>query len=690
MTETIELAPISTYSVIDGVAVLAINSPPVNALGYDVRIALDEGIRRAIQDEDAQALIIRCDGRTFFAGADIAEFGGELRRPDLNDLTALIESSAKPVIAAIHGTALGGGFELALACHYRIAATSAKVGLPEVSLGLLPGAGGTQRTPRIAGVAKALELIVGGAPLGAKAAVEAKLIDRLSEGDLPADAITYARELVDGGAPLRRIRDMAPDLDAAAAAPVIEAYVQKNARSFKGFKAPGHIVKAIEAAVSLPFDDGLKREWELFEELMASTESGAQRHIFFAERAAAKVPGLSREAKPLDIASVAVIGAGTMGSGIATAFLNIGLPVSLVDRDQAAGDRGAAGIAKTIAGLVAKGRISAAEGERRTAALRPTTDLAGAVAGADLVIEAVFENLDLKKTVFFQIDAAARPGTILASNTSFLDLDAIAASTKRPDWVIGLHFFAPANIMRLLEVVRGAETSDAVIATGMALGRKLGKIAVLSGVCDGFIANRVMAQRMSAAEALILEGPMPWDVDRVMNAYGFPMGPFQMIDLVGLDVIGWDRDTTAGRSVQELLCEMDRWGQKKAGGYYDYDEARRASPSAVAEQVIRDFAARTAVPQRAFTDAEIVERLLYPVVNEGAKVLEEGIALRASDIDVALVTGYGWPVWTGGPMFWADSIGLPAIVATLDATIGADAVSPLLRQRAAEGGRLTD
>lgn len=680
---------ISSYSVRDGVAVLAINSQPVNALGFDVRNALDEGIRRAIADDTARALVIRCDGRTFFAGADISEFGGELRRPDLNDIFAVIEASGKPVIAAIHGTALGGGFELALACHYRVAVPDAKVGLPEVSLGLLPGAGGTQRMPRIAGVAAALDLIVGGKPLAAPRAAKAGLVDRVVEGDLEDGAVTYARELVASGAPLRRIRDMAPDLDAAAAASLIEAYRTANARSFRGFKAPGHIVKAIEAAVSLPFDAGLKREWELFEELMASTESGAQRHQFFAERAAGKVPALSTEAKPIDVATLTVIGAGTMGSGIATAFLNIGLPVTLVDRDDAAVERGAAGIRKTIAGLVEKGRISDAEGTRRTGLLTTSTDLAAVVGGADLVIEAIFEDLELKKGIFKQIDAAAKPGAILASNTSFLDLDAIAAVTSRPEWVIGLHFFAPANIMRLLEVVRGAKTADAAIATGMALGRRLGKVAVLSGVCDGFIANRVMAPRMAAAEALILEGPNPWDIDRVMNDYGFAMGPFQMIDLVGVDVIGWDREHSAGRTVQEVLCEMGRWGQKKAGGYYDYDEKRRASPSPVTEKVIRDFAEQTGVAQRSFTDAQIIERLLYPVVNEGAKVIEEGIALRASDVDVALVTGYGWPVWTGGPMFWADSIGLSHIVETLDATIGAETVSPLLRKRAAEGGRFT-
>ena len=689
MTQPIVQAGISSYVVQDAVAVLAIDSPPVNALGYDVRVALYEGIRRAMADPEARALIIRCDGRTFFAGADISEFDGELRSPNLNEIFAVIEDVPKPVIAAIHGTALGGGLELALACHYRVALSSAKVGLPEVSLGLLPGAGGTQRTPRLVGVEAALDLIVGGRPVGAAKAVKLGLIDKVIDGDLAAEAVAYARSLIDEGAPLRRVRDMRTDLDAAAASAAVEAYRQANARAFKGFKAPGHIVKAIEAAAALPFDEGMKREYELFLELMASTESGAQRHLFFAERTAGKVPSLRKDAAPIDVKTVAVIGAGTMGSGIATAFLNIGMPVTLVDRDSAAVERGAGGIRKTISALAAKGRISEAEAEKRSGLLSISIDLAAAVADVDLVIEAVFEQIELKQQIFGQIDAAAKPGAILASNTSFLDLNAIADATSRPDHVIGLHFFAPANIMRLLEVVRGAKTADEVIATGMALGRKLGKVAVLSGVCDGFIANRVMQPRMTCAEALVLEGPTPSQVDRVMNDYGFPMGPFQMIDLVGLDVIGWDRENSAGRTVQEVLCEMGRWGQKKDGGYYDYDEKRRATPSVTAEKVIRDFAAKTRVPQREFSDAEIVERLLYPVVNEGAKVLDEGIALRASDIDVALVTGYGWPVWTGGPMFWADSVGLATIVAKLDEMMGADAVSPLLRRLAAERGSLT-
>lgn len=673
------------------VAVLTIDSPPVNALGHAVRMALDQGIRAGLADPEAEAVVIACAGRTFFAGADISEFGKPIQRPDLNELFAMFEDAAKPIVAAIHGTALGGGFELALACHYRIAAPGAKVGLPEVSLGLLPGAGGTQRTPRLAGVVTALELIVGGKPIGATAAKAAGLIDAIAEGDdLTAAAIAYARMLVAERAPLRRARDLSPDLSGEAAEGAIAAFVEKNARAFIGFKAPGHIVQAIGAATTLPFDEGLKREWALFGELMASIESEAQRHIFFAERAATKIP-VARDAKPIPIASVAVVGAGTMGRGITLAFLNTGLPVRLVDLSSAVLDQARGHIEQTLRSAAAKSRITAEEAERRIGLLSTATEMA-AIAEADLVVEAVFERLDLKQTLFGQIDAVARQGAILASNTSFLDLNAIAAATRRPEWVVGLHFFAPANIMRLLEVIRGDKTSDEVLATAMGLGRKIGKVAILSGVCDGFIANRLMARRGEAAERIILDGPMPWEVDKAMTDFGFPMGVFQMLDLVGLDVIGWDRENSAGRTVQEVLCEMDRWGQKKGGGYYDYDADRRATPSPIAEKVIRDFAAHRNVAPRQYSGQEIVEILLDPVVNEGAKLLEEGIALRASDIDMALVTGYGWPTYSGGPMFWGDHYGLAGIVDRLKARIaGGEAItlSPLLESTAAESGRFT-
>lgn len=669
------------------VGILAIDSPPVNALGHAVRAALRDGLNALIADEAVKAVIVRCDGRTFFAGADISEFGKPFLEPDLNTVFDIIEASPKPVVAAIHGTALGGGFELALACHYRVAAASARVGLPEVSLGLLPGAGGTQRAPRLAGVAAALDLIVTGRPVKAAAALDLKLIDAVvSDAGLADEAVAFAQALIADAAPLRRVRDMETDLKGDDARAAIAAYQQKNARLFRGPVAPGNIAKAVEAAATLPFEAGLKREYELFEELMNGRQSAAQRHIFFAERAAGKVVGLPRDVQPVAIRSVAVVGAGTMGTGIATAFLSGGYGVTLIDLNAEAVARAEKRIHKTVDDLVAKGRLADAAATAQKGRLSVASSL-DAVADADLIVEAVYENLDLKKDVFRQLDGLAKADAVLASNTSFLDLDAIAAATGRPQRVIGLHFFAPANIMRLLEVVRGAATAPEIVATGMALGRALGKVAVLSGVCDGFIANRAMAPRVAAAERLILEGPMPWDVDRVMTAYGFPMGVFSMLDLVGLDVIGWDRETSAGRTVQEVLCERGHWGQKTGQGYYLYDENRRATPSPEAEEVIRRFAAPTASP---LDDEALLERLLYPVVNEGAKIVEEGIAQRASDVDAALVTGYGWPVWTGGPMFWADTVGLDKVIAGLERTLGPEAVSPLLRRTAERGEALAE
>lgn len=677
---------------IDGIAVLEVDSPPVNALGHAVRVGLAEGLTSALADIGVKAIVIACAGRTFFAGADIGEFGKPLLKPDLNDLFRIIEGAAKPVVAAVHGTALGGGFELALACHYRIAESSARIGLPEVSLGLLPGAGGTQRTPRLAGVAAALDLIILGKPIGASAGKAAGLIDILStQGMLRAEAIAYAARLADENAPLRLARHLAPDLSADDAFKLIAAFKDKNARSFKGFKAPGNIIKAIEAATTLPFDQGMARELALFEELMASRESAAQRHIFFAERATGKIPGLGKDVTPLPVRSIAVIGAGTMGTGIAIAFLNAGLPVTLIDLNATALQRASKNIEKTLRSLAEKGRIAASEAEKRIAALTTSSAIESA-AEADLCVEAVFERLDLKQSIFRQLDAIAKPGAILASNTSFLDLNAIAEVTARPDHAVGLHFFAPANIMRLLEVVRGEKTSGAVVATAMALGRTLNKVAVLSGVCDGFIANRLMARRGAAADRILLEGPLPWDIDAAMTNFGFPMGVFAMLDLVGLDVIGWDANNTAGRTVQEILCESDRWGQKKGAGYYDYDERRMGRPSPHVENVVTAFRERTGIGQKSYSEEQIVLELLDPVVNEGAKLLEEGIALKASDIDMALVTGYGWPVYSGGPMFWGDGVGLAEIVDRLKARQQAgDAIgiSPLLEKLAATGGSFT-
>jgi 3-hydroxyacyl-CoA dehydrogenase len=684
---------VAELDVIGGVAVLTIDSPPVNALSLTVREGLIAGLKQAQAAPPVTVIVLLCGGRTFFAGADITEFGKPFISPDLLDVEREIEASSHPVIAAMHGTALGGGLETALACDYRIAVPSAKLGLPEVNLGLLPGAGGTQRLPRLIGVAEALDMIAFGRPVTAQRALALGLIDAILPGvSLRDEAIAYARSLVEAGQPRRPIRDMdaklAPDCEGPG---LFAAFEKEHAHRFRGFPAPGAIVKAVEAAATLPFNAGMKREAELFEGLMQSRESAAQRYLFFAERLVAKVPDIPATTQARPYGKVGVIGAGTMGGGIAMNFLNVGTPVTLVDSSPDGLDRGVATIRRNYEATVAKGRLSQADYEARIALLHPTLDFDG-LADKDLVIEAVYENLSLKQEIFARLGALVRPEAVLASNTSFLDLDAIAASTAHPERVVGLHFFSPANVMRLLEVVRGARTAPDVVITGMSLGRKLGKLAVLARVCDGFIANRAMMPRTDLARALVLEGPSPADVDRVMTDYGFPMGPFAMLDLVGLDVIGWDAKTSSGSTVLEVLCEAGRWGQKRGAGYYDYDDKRRARPSPEVAKIIADFAKRGDITQRSFQDGEIIERLLYPIVNEGAKILEEGVALRASDIDVALVTGYGWPVFTGGPMFWADGVGLDKIVSRLDALAAehgrAYQPSDLLRRVAAEGGLL--
>jgi len=674
-----------------GIALVTIDSPPVNALSLTVRAGLIAGLKQAQADPSVTAIVILCAGRTFFAGADITEFGKPFTPPNLIDVEYEIEASIHPVIAAMHGTALGGGLETALACDWRIAVPSTKLGLPEVSLGLLPGAGGTQRLPRLIGVPEALDMMAFGRPVTAQRALALGLIDAILPGAcLRDEAIAYARDLVETGNPRRRIREMEAKL-AHAEPGMFADFTQKHARVFRGFRAPGNIVKAVEAAVALPFEAGMKREAELFMDLMQSRESAAQRHLFFAERQVAKIPGIPAATQARSIRKVGVIGAGTMGGGIAMNFLNIGTPVTLMETSQDALDRGVATIRRNYEATVAKGRLSAAEYETRIALLNPTLDFQN-LADRDLVIEAVYENLPLKQDIFSRLGDLVRPEAVLASNTSFLDLDSIASATAHPERVIGLHFFSPANVMRLLEVVRGARTAPDVVVTGMSLGRKIGKLAVLAGVCNGFIANRAMMPRTELARELVLEGPSPVDIDRVMTEYGFPMGPFAMLDLVGLDVIGWDPKNSSGSTVLEVLCEAGRWGQKRGAGYYDYDDKRQARPSAEVARIIADFAARGKIAQRSFNDSEIIERLLYPIVNEGTKILEEGIALRASDIDVALVTGYGWPAYTGGPMFWADGIGLDKIVSRLDALQAAHGAayqaSGLLRRLAAEGGVL--
>jgi len=679
------MSEVGTYTIEDGIGVILIDNPPVNALGIKTRIALDEGFRTFAADDAVKAIVLICGGRTFFAGADISEFGKPAQEPGLHDVFRIIEDGTKPVVAAIHGTALGGGYELALICHYRIAVPSAKVGLPEVNLGLLPGAGGTQRLPRIVGIEKALEIITTGAPIAAGKALELGMIDAIAdEGRLKEDAVAFARSVLDQ--PLQRVRDRQDKVAPARGHPEIYAdFLAKNARAFRGFKAPFNIVKAIEAAAEIEdFDAGMAREAELFKELLDSTEALAQRTYFFAERETAKIPDVPASTPILPIRTVGVIGAGTMGGGITMNFLNAGVPVTLVEMKQEALDRGIGVIRRNYENTAAKGRMTIAQVEQRMALITPALDLS-ALAGVDLVIEAVFEEMGVKTGIFAQLDTICKPDAILASNTSFLDLDQIAAATSRPEWVIGLHFFSPANVMRLLEVVRGEKTATAVIATAMKLAKTIGKVPVLSRVCNGFIANRIMAQRGRQADALILEGPTPQEVDKAIYDYGFAMGPFQMIDLVGLDVIG--RDETE-RTVRGDLVKLDRLGQKKNGGYYDYDAKRNPTPSPVAAELIADFARFRRVNSTGSIPAgDIVARLLYPVVNEGAKVLEEGIAIRASDIDVAAILGYGWPVYTGGPMFWADTVGLPRIVAGLEA-MGIEPAA-LLRKLAAEGKTFT-
>jgi 3-hydroxyacyl-CoA dehydrogenase len=644
------------------IAVLTVNNPPVNALSHGVRLGLRDGMRAAAAEPAVQAIVVACAGRTFIAGADITEFGKPMKDPGLHEVLDAIEQSPKPVVAAIHGTALGGGLEVALACHWRIGVRTARLGLPEVKLGILPGAGGTQRLPRLVGVEKALSMIVSGEPIGAEEAHRAGLLDELAEGDLTAAAVAFAQRVVAERRPLRKVRDLDDKVAAARGKPEIFARFRESvARQTRGFRAPERCIRAVEAAVEHPFAEGLRLERELFLELVASPESKAQRYVFFAEREAAKVPDVAADTPVRDVKTAAVIGAGTMGGGIAMNFANVGIPVTVVEVNREALDRGIGVVRKNYEATAARGRLTAADVERRMALIRPTTDF-GAVADADLVIEAVFEEMPVKKEVFAKLDAVCQPNAVLATNTSTLDVNEIAAATRRPESVVGTHFFSPANVMRLLENVRGAKSSKTAIATAMAVGRRIGKVPVLVGVCYGFVGNRMLHQRSKEAERLILEGALPQQVDRVLYDFGFPMGPFAMGDLAGLDV-GWRIRKGRGERalVADQLCELGRFGQKTGAGFYRYEGDRTPRPDPAVEKIIVDVSTAHGITRRPISDEEILERLLYPMVNEGAKILEEKIAARPSDIDVIWVYGYGWPVYRGGPMFWADSVGLRKI-----------------------------
>ncbi|MGE5064374.1 MAG: 3-hydroxyacyl-CoA dehydrogenase NAD-binding domain-containing protein [Myxococcales bacterium] len=652
-----ETSPISTHKHGDVLIVLS-NNPPVNALSTAVRQGLVDAIAQAEGDDSVNAVVIACEGQTFFAGADITEFGKPPQQPWLPIVVDTIENCSKPVVAAIHGTALGGGLEVALACHYRVADKSAKLGTPEVKLGLLPGAGGTQRLPRVAGVRKALEMTATGNPIGAKQAFDCGLVDRLVEGELIPHAVGYAEEVRDVR-PLPKSserQDRIADADPA----IFDEFTKENAKRFRGFEAPLKNIEAVKVACEKPYSEGVIEERKLFMELMGGEQSAAQRYFFFAERKAAKIDGLPENTEPRPVRKVGVIGAGTMGGGISMNFLSAGIPVTIIEMSQEALDRGTGVMRKNYESSAARGKLTPEQVEKAMGYLQPTLDFA-ALADCDLIIEAVYENMDVKKEVFARIDKIAKPGAILASNTSYLNINEIAASISRPADVVGMHFFSPANIMKLLEVVRGDKTAPDVLLTAMGIGKKIRKVPVVAGVCHGFIGNRMLMPRQIEATKLLLEGATPEQVDRVHVEFGMPMGPFQMADLAGVD-IGWHRDPNRIETIRDALCAIDRWGQKKGAGFYDYDEKRRPTPSPVVQQIIEDFAKKQGVERRQIGDEEIVERTLYTMVNEGAKILEEHIAQRASDIDVVWVYGYGWPVYRGGPMYWADSVGLQKIV----------------------------
>jgi 3-hydroxyacyl-CoA dehydrogenase len=693
MTDVIDkptTSPIST-SRHGEVLIVTSNNPPVNALGAAVRLGLVAAIEEADKDDAIKAVVIRCEGQTFFAGADISEFGKPMVMPMLPQVVDIIENCSKPVVAAIHGTALGGGLEVALASHYRIAVPDAKLGVPEVKLGLLPGAGGTQRLPRVAGVQKALEMVTSGSPIGAKEAFAVGLVDRLCEGELVQHAVALAEEVKDIR-PLPKSSERDEKLKEARDNPAIfDEFRKANGRKFRGFEAPEANIKAIEAAVAKPYAEGVIDERNLFMGLMAGTQAKAQQYFFFAERKAAKIENIPEDTQPRSVKKVGVIGAGTMGGGISMNFLSAGIPVTIFEMNQEALDRGTGVMRKNYEATASKGRMTGEQVEKAMGLLTPTLDFSQ-LADCDLIIEAVFEQMDVKKDIFTRLDQTVKQGAILASNTSYLNVNEIAASTSRPQDVVGLHFFSPANVMKLLEVVRGEKTAPDVLVTAMQLAKKIKKVAVVAGVCHGFIGNRMLMPRQVEATKLLLEGATPEQVDRVHVEFGMPMGPFQMADLAGVD-IGWHRDPNRIENIRDALCAIDRWGQKKGAGFYDYDEKRRPSPSPVVQQIIDDFAAKQGVTRRQIDDEEIVQRTLYTMVNEGAKILEEGMAQRASDIDVVWVYGYGWPVYRGGPMSWADTEGLQKIVEGLkeqETRMGSDfSFSKLLLEKAEKGEKFT-
>jgi 3-hydroxyacyl-CoA dehydrogenase len=683
----------------DGIAVLKFDNPPVNSLGLELRQAIVEGIEGANSNPTVEAIVLIGAGAGFSGGADIREFGTPRAstQPHLMTVISTVEGSAKPVIAAIGGVCMGGGLELALGCHYRVAAPGAKIALPEVKLGLLPGAGGTQRLPRVIGAEAALNMIVSGATVPSEKLRSTPLFDAFADGDLLSAAVAFARKVVTEKLGVRRVRDLKVNM------PNHEAFFQfarNTAKAVAGhYPAPVACVEAVSAAFDRPFDAGIKRERELFTTLMLSPESAALRHVFQAERAASHILDVPSDTSTRPIRKVGIIGAGTMGGGIGMTFINAGIPVVLLEMKQEALDKGLATMRRNYGGALKKGTLTEAALDQRLALVTPTLDYAQ-LKDVDLVIEAVFESMEVKKEVFEKLDQVVRQGAILASNTSALNLDQIAKFTKRPQDVIGLHFFSPANVMRLLEIVRGAQTAKDVLATAMQLAKKIGKVAVVSLVCDGFIGNRMVARYGAAAHDLIMEGALPNQVDKALEDFGMAMGPFRMSDLAGLD-IGWaarkrrraefpDRDLS---NVADDLCEAGRFGQKTGAGFYRYEAgSRNAIPDPTVTAIIEKYRQQKGITARKVSNEEIVQRCIYALINEGARIVEDGIAQRSSDIDIVYLNGYGFPPWRGGPMFYADQVGLSEVARALKAIAGnarADKAfwtpAPLLARLAQEG-----
>jgi 3-hydroxyacyl-CoA dehydrogenase len=681
--------PVSLHHEKD-IALVLVDNPPVNALRHAVRLGILEAMRAAAGDAGIRAIVLSAKGRTFMAGADISEFGKPLASPSLPEVIAFMETVQKPLVAAVFGTPLGGGLEITFGCHFRVAAPSTRLGLPEIKLGIIPGAGGTQLLPRLVGVEKAAKMILSGEPIAAADALASGLVDKIVEGDVVQGAVAFAhRVLAEKRAlvhPRARDEKISP-----AARDGLEKVAAETLKKTRGMQAPQAAVESLRNIFTLPVDAGRKRERELFNELVIGEQAAAQRHIFFAEREALKIFGVGKDVKPREIKSAAVIGAGTMGGGIAMALASSGIPVTVIETGEDALVRGLGAVRKNFEMSVKRGSLTPEAVEKRLDLVKGATSL-DAAKDADLVIEAVFEDMAVKEQVFGTLDKIAKPGAVLATNTSYLDVDKIAAITNRPTDVVGMHFFSPANVMRLLEIVRGEKTSPEVLATALAVGRKLGKTPVVVGVCRGFVGNRMLARRQEAAERLLLDGALPHEVDQALTDFGFPMGPLAVSDLAGLDISWLNRKALGTRAeIADTLCEMGRFGQKTGKGYYRYEPGSRTPlRDPEADAIVVAASQKLGRTRRNFMPDEIVERLIFPMINEGARILEEGIAARASDIDVIWVRGYGFPVWRGGPMFYADSVGLANIrgrLKTFAQESGDETLNPapLIEKLAAKG-----